>query len=219
MSRKDWEGAPLAPFMVARVCWRAQDPQRDELNLTAWSWRGWMFEPLADWTGAMESIESMSPAIEGASLTIDWACDKQGLDLRETDGGFILFARQASGRAAPWLPSEEWVHQQMDTPRLVLIDMVVEVRDIIPREWDQSWHDRWSEKIVGEFGGLVEHRLASLGFCSMESLGIHDDLSGDHHWGNVAQKMAPGWLARKEARELRESTHGESANSWPSARI
>lgn len=219
MSGKDWVVAPLTPFIVARLSWRVQDPEKEALNMTAWSWRGWMVEPLADWTGALESLESLSVPIEGASLTIDWARDKQGLDLREASGGYLLFARQVGGMAAPWLPSEELVHQQMSAPRMALIDIVVEVQEAIPREWDQSWHDRWSVKIVEEFGGSVEKKLASIGFGSMESLGIHDDLSGDHHWGNVAQELAPGWLARKEALAISGATHGASGHSCPSPRI
>jgi hypothetical protein len=216
MNQKAWALAPLTPFMVARLSWRVQDPKREELNMTAWAWRGWMFEPLADWTGTMQSLESLKVPIDGASLSMDWASDKQAIIDREASGEFMMFARQAKGLNGPWLPSEQLGKQPMSMPRICLIDIMVNLRESIPAQWDQAWHDRLSDLIVSGFGEQVEHKLSMLGLDLIECMGIHDDLSGEHYWGNVAERMAPGWLARKESRDIgRESKSTMLESSTP----
>lgn len=184
MTGKLWEAAPLAPFVVLRASWQLTEAPGGSglgLEMPSLSWMGWMARPPEDWSKARASWHLLSGSTP-------WGEEK-----------FSVFARQTKGVGAPLLSSEGIDDADPGGERVVMARFVTTIQSPpeaqVPREWDQNWHDAWSESLLWGREALFEEVLRDMGFSSLMPLGRHFNLSGCDYWLNAAQAVRPCWAA------------------------
>lgn len=195
--------APRAPFMVVRVRWRAVDRMDPKIEIYAFSWMGWIVKAPENWDGVVEKLRALAP--EGVKVSLGHMDDNAIMPLT------------APGLNAPDLESEESTHQDLDSERIMLLDAQWSVEDDILCEWSQSWHDKWTLRLLSSQEACVEQALRECGFGCVEPMGVQEDISGESYWVHVAMRMKAGWMARDEADHLERLLPTAPSSGYSSA--
>ena len=150
--------APVRPYIVLRLNWRAVDRLDPSIEVSAWSWMGWMSSPPEDWNGALDALAACAPEGALAEVSANYGSGEEN--------PLLLFPMKPSGQGAPWIDSEQSSHLDAASPRVMVLSVcwIFQACDI-PREWSEPWHEAMGELALGAALQKVQGALERHGFA------------------------------------------------------